>query len=642
MIKHYFWEIVVFSLIYYVTLILTKDPSYINLMYIELWALHIVIRTFAYFYFKKYLIPKKSLKAALILILWANASIIFATVFILSVTHFSQIPRTFVVQFLMVPAILDALIIFFRSHRRTQDSIVTVPLHKGGKGSISLLGLICWLSSVIIVYNLITYLKYGGINYSIYTRDILLLIFPAWVLSALITHKNHGKNEDGVYLILAQHVKASIILVTLLSLPHFFLRLDHLSRLLLFGTAALSGLIELILVLLIHLYKKSSLSHLDSIDQLFDEKGDVKQESLSTNNPLANYLLSKSKLDEFSSFLRDDNPLEIKYYLDKITTEKKLESGIFSLLSTSTCETIDIQSENSLLINFHNCNDQRRICKYLISCHNSLRNGGLLVGFFEPLEIVNRNLKNRLPRILYLFISPIHFIFHRIIPKMWLTSFLYFLFTRGKNRIVSKAEMFGRLSYCGFDVMAAIPMKDKTAFIAQKTKAISSELKPSFRAIVRLKRVGYKGEIINIYKVRTMHPYSEFLQKYVYDNFKLDDSGKFKNDFRLTSWGKLLRKTWIDELPQLFNWIRGEVKLVGVRALSYHYYSLYPESIKKLRITTKPGLIPPFYVDLPNSFNGIVASEEKYLLKYQKNPITTDLIYLIKALLNILMGSRSH
>ena len=67
------------------------------------------------------------------------------------------------------------------------------------------------------------------------------------------------------------------------------------------------------------------------------------------------------------------------------------------------------------------------------------------------------------------------------------------------------------------------------------------------------KKVGKDGVIINVYKFRTMHPYSEYLQSYIYEQNKLQEGGKFANDFRVTTLGKCMRKLWIDELPMFIN-----------------------------------------------------------------------------------------
>ena len=115
-----------------------------------------------------------------------------------------------------------------------------------------------------------------------------------------------------------------------------------------------------------------------------------------------------------------------------------------------------------------------------------------------------------------------------------------------------------------------------------------------------------------------MYPYSEFIQGDLYEKNHLDLSGKLKNDYRITSWGKIFRKYFIDEIPQIFNWIRGDLNLIGVRALSEHYFSLYPKTLQQKRINFKPGLIPPYYADLPKTFDEIIESEIKYLGKKEK------------------------
>tara|TARA_B100000678_G_scaffold203471_1_gene171268 strand:- start:108 stop:530 length:423 start_codon:yes stop_codon:yes gene_type:complete len=139
-----------------------------------------------------------------------------------------------------------------------------------------------------------------------------------------------------------------------------------------------------------------------------------------------------------------------------------------------------------------------------------------------------------------------------------------------------------------------------------------------------------------------MYPFSEFIQKDVFEENNLDASGKFLNDFRITSWGRILRKYFIDEIPQLYNWLRSDINLVGVRAISKHYYNLYPKELQELRINFKPGLIPPYYADMPTTFDEIVESEVRYLQNKKEKPIITNMIYFVKALINIIFsGARS-
>ena len=209
--------------------------------------------------------------------------------------------------------------------------------------------------------------------------------------------------------------------------------------------------------------------------------------------------------------------------------------------------------------------------------------------------------------------------------------------------MVSKAEIFGRLYFCGFKVVNDMEIENRLFFIAQKVKMPSYHTNPTYGPIVRLKRVGFNGKMINVYKFRTMYPFSESLQEYVYQKNDLKTGGKFKDDFRVTDWGKFMRATWLDELPMIYNWLKGDLKLFGVRPLSHQYLSLYTDELRKLRTTVMPGLIPPFYADIPKTLPEIIESELSYLKSYLKAPVKTQLRYLWYSSINIIFrGARSN
>lgn len=139
-----------------------------------------------------------------------------------------------------------------------------------------------------------------------------------------------------------------------------------------------------------------------------------------------------------------------------------------------------------------------------------------------------------------------------------------------------------------------------------------------------------------------MHPFAEYIHELVYDIKQLENTGKIRDDFRITSWGRVFRKKWTDELPMIINWIKGDLKLFGVRPLSESFFNTYPEELKKERIKYKPGLIPPYYVDIPNSIEEVWESERKYLERYQRKPRKTDFVYFLKAVNNIVFhGAKS-
>jgi len=121
----------------------------------------------------------------------------------------------------------------------------------------------------------------------------------------------------------------------------------------------------------------------------------------------------------------------------------------------------------------------------------------------------------------------------------------------------------------------------------------------------------------------------------VHRQSNLESGGKFKNDFRIAGSRAFLRKLWLDELPMLINLFRGDLKVVGVRPLSQHYYSLYSKELQEKRIKYRPGLVPPYYADMPKTLEEIQATELRYLEAYEKHPIRTQWRYFWKAFYNI-------
>jgi len=161
-------------------------------------------------------------------------------------------------------------------------------------------------------------------------------------------------------------------------------------------------------------------------------------------------------------------------------------------------------------------------------------------------------------------------------------------------------------------------------------------MKPSYGPLFKMRRVGKGGAPIYVYKFRTMHPYAEYLQDYILKVNGYSEVGKPADDFRLTSWGKILRKYWLDELPQLINVLKGEMRLVGIRPLSNRFLKEYPDDVLKLRQKHKPGCIPPYVALLKQEVSEYIESERIYLLEKEKHPFITDLKYFSKAIYNIL------
>lgn len=102
-------------------------------------------------------------------------------------------------------------------------------------------------------------------------------------------------------------------------------------------------------------------------------------------------------------------------------------------------------------------------------------------------------------------------------------------------------------------------------------------------------RTGKGGKRFKMYKLRTMRKDADRLKKeYLHLNTLRYPDFKIPNDPRITRVGRFLRKTSLDELPQIFNVIKGDMSLIGPRPTSFHYstYDLW----HTVRLEIKPGV----------------------------------------------------
>ena len=308
------------------------------------------------------------------------------------------------------------------------------------------------------------------------------------------------------------------------------------------------------------------------------------------------------------------------------------------ITSTTTVFNLLNQSRDSyrIVINLKRINDMQYINKFFEGVNSKLANEGLFIDWVETYGLRRKRILSKYSGGINQLVYAIDFMFHRVFPKLPVVKKLYFFITKGSNRVLSKAETYGRLYSCGFEFMEEQLIGDHLFFVFRKVKEPIFDLHPSYGPIIKLKRIGKNGKIIGVYKLRTMHAYSEYLQGYVYEQNSLQEGGKFKDDFRITALGRIFRKLWIDELPMLINLARGDLKIVGVRPLSRHYFELYTKELQEKRVKQKPGLIPPFYADMPKTLDEIMASELKYLEAHERSPFLTDIRYFFKAFYNIL------
>jgi lipopolysaccharide/colanic/teichoic acid biosynthesis glycosyltransferase len=153
------------------------------------------------------------------------------------------------------------------------------------------------------------------------------------------------------------------------------------------------------------------------------------------------------------------------------------------------------------------------------------------------------------------------------------------------------------------------------------------------------KRTGYGGQVFKMYKFRSMIPNAEarMAELGVSVNERgetVDENGnKLENDPRITRIGKILRKTSLDELPQLWNVFRGQMSIVGPRPTSFglNSYTL----LHTQRLSVRPGItgLWQIYDRGDTDFNNRLIWDIKYI---EKLSLSLDSQIVIRTFLRVL------
>lgn len=151
-------------------------------------------------------------------------------------------------------------------------------------------------------------------------------------------------------------------------------------------------------------------------------------------------------------------------------------------------------------------------------------------------------------------------------------------------------------------------------------------------------RVGKNGRIFKFYKFRSMYQNAEEQKKELLTKNEMQGGMfKIKDDPRITKVGKFIRKTSIDEFPQFWNVLKGDMSLVGTRPPTVDEYEQY-ESYQKRRISFKPGITGLWQISGRSnikSFEEVVKLDLEYIDQWS---IILDIKILFKTIIAVFSG----
>jgi exopolysaccharide biosynthesis polyprenyl glycosylphosphotransferase len=152
-------------------------------------------------------------------------------------------------------------------------------------------------------------------------------------------------------------------------------------------------------------------------------------------------------------------------------------------------------------------------------------------------------------------------------------------------------------------------------------------------------RVGLNKRIFRIYKFRSMVENAEQMQEELQSKNELQGPVfKIRHDPRITRIGRIIRKSSIDELPQLFNVLKGDMSLVGPRPMAVRDYSGFSEDWQRRRFSVRPGITCLWQVSGRNdiTFDQWMRLDMEYIDQWS---LWLDLKILARTIPAVLRGS---
>jgi exopolysaccharide biosynthesis polyprenyl glycosylphosphotransferase len=171
--------------------------------------------------------------------------------------------------------------------------------------------------------------------------------------------------------------------------------------------------------------------------------------------------------------------------------------------------------------------------------------------------------------------------------------------------------------------------------------AIAVKLDSPGAALMRQRRVGRGGRVFDMYKFRSMRTVAEDIPEELRaQNEATGPMFKMREDPRITRVGRILRRTSLDEVPQLFNVLRGEMSFVGPRPPLPREIPGYDE-VQRRRLMVKPGITGLWQVSGRSglTFDEMLRLDVRYI---QKRSLLLDIIIMLKTAPCVIGGKGAY
>jgi hypothetical protein len=334
-----------------------------------------------------------------------------------------------------------------------------------------------------------------------------------WIIVSLVNGKMHRGKIINFTTLFTRVLTSNIIAISITALVMYSIRTLAYSRTVVLGTALLATFLELVFGSVYMAYKKAVVQDYEEYDKYktykkpseydlvkkVNGKGERKDEHTEVNPGIALAIEKECGSEMALAILK----MTCSNFTDRV-----------AVLSTTTVFNITslAKEEYDYIINLHKINDIKRLDSFLDAVNSKLIVKGFLFCCVETKDQRKHRLLKKYPPVLNHIYYFFDFIVKRILPKLKFTRGLYIFLTRGENTVLSRAETLGRISRAGFRIKQESFIGNLLCIEARKIDEPLPINENVYGPLIALSRIGRDGNMIKVYKLRTMHPYSEYIQ----------------------------------------------------------------------------------------------------------------------------------